>query len=217
MSAPSLSWVVGWGRRARPDRCTWRRPGRTGGRAPLRGGARAVLAAAPSARAAEKAEVRAKVPEGPKLGTPATPAEIAGWDISIPPDGAGLPEGKGTPEQGAALYAEKCASCHGRDGEGSTAEELVGGRGSLAGPEPTLTVGSYWPYATTLFDYVRRAMPPEAPLSLSADQVYAVSAYLLYLNKIIPGDAEMNAKTLPAVKMPNREGFVNWEPRLVRP
>jgi cytochrome c len=167
------------------------------------------LAVAPSALGAATPKASAaKVPAGPGLGTPATPEEIAGWDISIPPNGDGLPPGKGTPEQGAPLYAANCASCHGASGEGSTAEELVGGQGSLAGPEPTLTVGSYWPYATTLFDYVRRAMPPEAPLSLTADEVYAVSAYLLYLNKIIPKDAEMNATTLPAVEMPNRDGFV---------
>ncbi|MGB8275958.1 MAG: cytochrome c, partial [Alphaproteobacteria bacterium] len=124
----------------------------------------------------------AKVPDGPNLGRPATQEEIAGWDISIPTSGAGLPEGRGTPVQGAALYAAQCASCHGPKGEGSSAEELVGGQGSLAGPEPAQTVGSYWPYATTLFDYVRRAMPPAAPFSLKADEIYAVSAYLLYLN-----------------------------------
>lgn len=192
--------------------CTRRRTRCIAGLVVLLGAAMAVLAGAPSAAAADKAKPRPKVPEGPNLGTLATPEEIAGWDISIPPDGANLPDGKGTPEQGAALYAAKCASCHGQDGEGSTAEELVGGRGSLAGPDPTLTIGSYWPYATTLFDYVRRAMPPEAPLSLSTDEVYAVSAYLLYLNKIIPEDAEMNARTLPAVKMPNRDGFVRIYP-----
>jgi len=147
-------------------------------------------------------------PEGPKLGRPATPQEIAGWDISIPPDGAGLPEGSGTPKAGAAVYAAKCAACHGDRGQGLSAEELVGGIGTLASDNPTLTVGSYWPYATTLFDYVRRAMPPEAPLSLSADEIYAVSAYLLYLNKIIGADDELNAKTLPAIRMPNRDGFI---------
>ena len=147
-------------------------------------------------------------PEGPKLGRAASAEEIAGWDISIPPDGSGLPAGSGTPKAGAAIFAAKCASCHGDRGEGLSAEELAGGIGTLASDNPTMTVGSYWPYATTLFDYVRRAMPPEAPLSLSADEVYAVSAYVLYLNKIIGAGDEINAKTLPEVKMPNRDGFI---------
>jgi len=147
-------------------------------------------------------------PAGPGLGAVATAEEIAGWDISIPPDGSGLPPGAGTPKAGAPIFAAKCASCHGEHGEGLSAEELVGGIGSLTSDNPALTVGSYWPYATTLFDYVRRAMPPEAPFSLSADEIYAVSAYILYLNGIVGADDELNAKTLPAVKMPNRDGFI---------
>lgn len=146
--------------------------------------------------------------EGPNLGKAATPEEIAGWDISIPPDGSGLPAGSGTAKAGAAIYAAKCAPCHGASGEGSSAEELVGGIGTLATDNPTLTVGSYWPYATTLFDYIRRAMPPQAPLSLTADEIYSVSAYLLYLNKIIGEDDELNATLLPKIQMPNRDGFI---------
>lgn len=150
----------------------------------------------------------AAAPEGPGLGRAASAEEIAGWDISIPPDGSGLPEGSGTAKAGASVYAAKCATCHGDKGEGASAEELVGGIGSLASDNPTLTVGSYWPFATTLFDYVRRAMPPEAPFSLSANEIYAVSAYILYLNKIVGADDALDAKTLPAVKMPNRDGFI---------
>jgi cytochrome c len=148
------------------------------------------------------------VPEGPKLGRPATPEEIAGWDISIPPDGTGLPPGSGTVKTGSQVFAAKCAACHGEKGEGLSAEALAGGIGSLASDNPNLTVGSYWPYATTLFDYVRRAMPPTAPLSLSADEVYGVSAYILYLNGIVKADDTIDAKSLPAIKMPNRDGFV---------
>ncbi len=148
------------------------------------------------------------VHEGPKLGKPATPEEIAGWDISIPPDGSGLPKGSGDAKAGAAVYATKCATCHGAKGEGASAEELVGGKGSLATDNPTLTVGSYWPYATTLFDYIRRAMPADAPFSLSADEVYAVSAYLLYLNGIVGESDVIDAKTLPKIQMPNRNGFI---------
>jgi mono/diheme cytochrome c family protein len=147
--------------------------------------------------------------EGPGLGRVATPDEIASWDISIGPDGAGLPPGRGTPKQGETVYAEKCLACHGEMGAGKPNDQLVGGRGSLSGEQaPVKTVGSFWPYATTLFDYVRRAMPLNAPKSLSDDEVYAVSAYILQLNGII-GEADvMDAQTLPQVQMPNRNGFI---------
>ena len=147
--------------------------------------------------------------EGPGLGRVATPDEIASWDISIGPDGAGLPPGRGTPKQGEAVYAQKCVACHGEKGAGKPNDQLVGGRGSLSGDQaPIKTVGSFWPYATTLFDYVRRAMPLNAPKSLSDDEVYAVSAYILQLNGII-GDAEVkDAQTLPQIQMPNRDGFI---------
>jgi S-disulfanyl-L-cysteine oxidoreductase SoxD len=146
--------------------------------------------------------------EGPDIGQPVSPQETAAWDISIEPDGAGLPPGSGTPQQGARVYADKCVGCHGEKGSGKPNDQLVGGIGSLAGDQPVKTVGSFWPYATTLFDYVRRAMPLNAPKSLSNDEVYAVAAYILHLNGII-GDADtMNAQTLPLVKMPNRDGFV---------
>jgi len=151
----------------------------------------------------------AALADGPGLGRVASPDEIASWDISIGPDGAGLPPGRGTPKQGEAVYAEKCVACHGEKGAGKPNDQLVGGRGSLSGDQaPVKTVGSFWPYATTLFDYVRRAMPLNAPKSLSDDEVYAVSAYILQLNGII-GEAEaMDAQTLPQVQMPNRDGFI---------
>jgi S-disulfanyl-L-cysteine oxidoreductase SoxD len=146
---------------------------------------------------------------GPRLGRVATSQEIAAWDISIPPSGAGLPAGSGTAKQGEAVYVAQCQACHGPKGVGKPADPLVGGIGSLATANPVRTVGSFWPYATTLFDYTRRAMPATKPLSLSSDEVYAVTAYLLYLNGIIAENAEMNAKTLPQVKMPNRDGFID--------
>lgn len=150
----------------------------------------------------------------PALGVAVSAEEVARWDISIPPSGAGLPAGSGTVAKGESVYAEKCQSCHGAKGAGKPADALVGGIGSLATATPVRTVGSYWPYATTLFDYTRRAMPITAPLSLSNDEVYAVTAYVLYLNGIIPADATMNAQSLPAVKMPNREGFISdWPPK----
>ena len=146
----------------------------------------------------------------PAFGRVATAQEVAAWDISIPPSGAGLPAGSGTVKQGEAVYVAQCQSCHGPKGAGKPADPLIGGIGSLATAKPVRTVGSYWPYATTLFDYTRRAMPATKPLSLSNDEVYAVTAYLLYLNGIIGESTEMNAKTLPQVKMPNRDGFVDW-------
>jgi mono/diheme cytochrome c family protein len=146
--------------------------------------------------------------ETPNLGRLATPAEVAGWDISIPPDGTGLPPGSGTPEQGAVVYIQKCQACHGEKGAGQPNDRLVGGQGTLASASPVRTIGSYWPYATTVFDYVRRAMPYTQSQSLTNDEVYAVTAYLLHLNGIIGAQAVMNAQTLPQVQMPNRENFI---------
>jgi S-disulfanyl-L-cysteine oxidoreductase SoxD len=146
--------------------------------------------------------------ETPNLGRPATPAEIAGWDISIPPDGTGLPPGNGTPEQGAVVYTQKCQSCHGEQGAGKPNDPLVGGQGTLTSKSPVRTIGSYWPHATTVFDYVHRAMPYTQSQSLTNDEVYAVTAYLLHLNGIIGAQDAMNAQTLPQVKMPNRDNFM---------
>ena len=154
----------------------------------------------------------------PKLGRPATADEIAKIDISIPPSGAGLPAGSGTVAQGAEVYAQKCLVCHGPNGEGTpSGDRLTGGVGSLASPNPLKTVSSYWPYATTLFDYIRRAMPVTNPQSLQNDEVYAVAAYILSIDNIVPKDAKLDKDSLPKVQMPNRAGFVNWEPQLIRP
>jgi S-disulfanyl-L-cysteine oxidoreductase SoxD len=151
----------------------------------------------------------AALAETPDLGRPATPEEVAVWDISIGPDGAGLPPGNGTPQQGEAVYVAKCLACHGEKGSGKPNDQLVGGLGTLTGDQPAVkTVGSFWPYATTLFDYVRRAMPANAPRSLNNDEVYAVCAYILQLNGIIAENPVMNVQTLPKVQMPNRDGFV---------
>ena len=149
---------------------------------------------------------------GPNLGREVKPEEIAAWDMSISPDGSPLPSGGGTASEGGAVYNAKCVGCHGVNCTGGPADPLAGGIGTLASKKPVKTVGSYWPYATTLFDYIRRAMPFDAPQSLSNDEVYAVSAYLLSLNGIVDHKAQMNAKTLPQVKMPNRDGFVSYWP-----
>jgi cytochrome c len=146
------------------------------------------------------------------FGRPATPREIAGWDIDISPDGAGLPPGRGDARQGEAIFAAKCASCHGAHGEGKPMDRLVGGIGTLRDKKPEKTVGSFWPHATTLFDFVRRAMPLNAPQSLTPDEVYAVSAYVLFLNGIIPQDTTLDPDTLAKIKMPNRDGFVSAYP-----
>jgi len=146
--------------------------------------------------------------ESPNLGREATPAQIAGWDISVGPDGIGLPPGQGTPATGAAVYEQKCQVCHGAKGAGQPNDRLVGGQGTLASKAPVRTIGSYWPYATTVFDYVRRSMPYIQPHSLSDNEVYAVTAYLLNLNGIIGENDEMNAQTLPRVRMPNQSNFI---------
>lgn len=146
------------------------------------------------------------------VGRTATPAEIAAWNIDIDRYGNNLPAGGGSVERGHAVFDDQCASCHGAKGEGGLGDRLVGGQGTLAAPKPIKTVGSFWPYAPTLFDYIRRAMPMNAPQSLSNDDVYAVSAYVLSLNGLLPGDARVDAKSLAAIKMPNRDMFVS-DPR----
>lgn len=143
-----------------------------------------------------------------EFGRPATPEEIRLWDIDVRPDGTGLPDGSGTAARGKAVYDDNCAACHGPEGQGGLKDRLVGGQGTLASSQPVKTVGSYWPYATTLFDYVRRAMPYPAPGSLSDDDTYAVVAYLLSLNGIVPEDATLDRSSLPKIRMPNRDGFI---------
>ena len=149
----------------------------------------------------------------PKFGKPISEADAAAWDISIGPDGVGLPAGSGTPAQGAMVFAAKCAACHGAKGEGGAGPRLVGGQGTLAAPAlPVQTVGSYWPYATTVFDYVRRTMPWDRPKTLSNDEVYAVTAFILNINGIVKDGEAMNKDTLAKVRMPNRDGFSELYP-----
>ena len=157
----------------------------------------------------------ASAQEGPGLGVAATPEQVAGWDVSVGPDGAGLPAGSGTAAAGKTVYEAKCVACHGVDGAGRPNDQLVGGQGTLRDAAPIRTIGSYWPYATTLFDYMRRAMPYVTPHSLTADETYSLTAYLLALNGVIGQNDVMNATTLPKVAMPNRGNFDNAyrEPR----
>lgn len=145
------------------------------------------------------------------LGTPLTPAMAAGWDIDVSPDGTGLPAGRGSVAAGKQVYDAKCASCHGAKGEGKPANRLVGG--AVTPGAVVKTVGSYWPYATTIYDYVNRAMPWDKPQSLSANEVYAVTAYILFMNGIVPEGTVLDAQSLPKVRMPNRDGFTSPDPR----
>ena len=146
--------------------------------------------------------------ETPHLGKPLDEAAIANWDISILPDGTGLPKGSGTPAQGASIFAEKCAACHGDNGKGGVAAAVVSDRQLNGISASQKTIKNFWPYATTIFDFIRRAMPFTAPRSLSDDEVYALTAYILAGNKLIGADDVMNAETLPKVKMPNRDNFI---------
>lgn len=148
-------------------------------------------------------------------GERATPEQISGWDIDARgEDGVGLPLGSGTVHRGTEVYAEQCAACHGTFGEGEGRfPKLVGGAGTLRHDRPELTVGSYWPFAPTLWDYINRAMPMPAPHTLSADDVYALTAYILNLNDIVPSEFVADRETLPKVKMPNRDNFLWTDPR----
>jgi S-disulfanyl-L-cysteine oxidoreductase SoxD len=145
--------------------------------------------------------------ERPRLGQPVTEADLAPWDISIMPDGTGLPPGSGTPAQGARLYAEKCSACHGENGKGGRNAALVGGA-PITGIDSAKTILNFWPYATTIFDFTRRAMPWTEPQTLTNDEIYAITAYILAQNKLIAETDVMNAQTLPQVKMPNEGGFI---------
>jgi len=146
------------------------------------------------------------------LGRPATDQELQQWDIDVAPTGEGLPLGHGTAKKGAAIFAAHCASCHGPTGKEGPMQRLVGGAGTLGSTNPVKTIGSYWPYATTIYDYVHRAMPFSAPQSLSPEEVYSVVAWLLYQNGIIAEDTILDAQSLPGIIMPNRNGFVR-DPR----
>lgn len=150
--------------------------------------------------------------ESPHFGQPITEPDIAAWAIDIAPDGRGLPAGRGTAVQGEAIYVEKCAVCHGFDGVGTPADALAGGQGTLGTAKAIKTVGSFWPYAPIIFDYTRRAMPLNSPQTLTNDEVYALTAYILKLNELVGANEVMNAKSLPRVKMPNRDGFTQIYP-----
>lgn len=151
----------------------------------------------------------------PRLGEPIGPEAVAEVDYVVLPDGSGLPEGSGNAREGEGVYAEHCLACHGDEGVGGINDELAGGHGSIDAGLPVKTVGSYWPYATTIFDYIRRAMPYQDPGSLDNDEIYALTAYLLYINGIIDAEDRIDATSLPAIRMPNRENFVwAYTPRL---
>jgi cytochrome c len=145
--------------------------------------------------------------ENPNLGKPVTPADLSAWDINVFPDGSGLPPGGGKAADGAKIYAEKCSACHGDKGEGGAGGQVIGGpaKATLDGGK---TIANFWGASTTLFDFIRRAMPYNMPRSLSDREVYALTAYLLAANKLIGEADEMNARTLPQVKMPNRDNFI---------
>lgn len=146
--------------------------------------------------------------QGPNLGEPISAADLAPWDISVETDGVGLPPGSGDATKGAQLYATHCVACHGAAGAGQPNDRLVGGQGTLTQLQQVRTIGSFWPYATTVFDYIRRAMPFHAPQSLSNDDVYSLTAYLLAENGIVRKNAKLDARSLARVQMPNRDGFI---------
>lgn len=146
--------------------------------------------------------------QGPNLGEPISAEDLAPWDISIETDGSGLPPGEGTAAEGEAIYQAQCLACHGEEGAGQPNDPLVGGHGTLDQLAQVRTIGSYWPYASTVFDYIRRAMPFTTPQSLGDDEVYALTAYLLELNGIIERDDVMNARTLARIEMPNADDFI---------
>ncbi len=148
-------------------------------------------------------------PQGPGLGQPAAAHDIARWEMSVMPDGAGLPPGEGSVAEGKVIYEQYCQTCHAPGGVGDSGDQLAGAQMGLTSDWPEKTIGNYWPYATTLFDFIRRSMPMTAPQSLSNDEVYAVTAYLLYLNGIIDEDTNLDAETLAGVELPNRDGFIN--------
>lgn len=165
-----------------------------------------------SARAVNQAD-QAKPAAHYGYGQTPTTAQIAGWAIAVRPDGQGLPPGHGKVNDGAEIFIQHCAACHGTFGEGSGRYPKLAGGGKLTADQPEKTVQNYWPYATTLWDYINRAMPFATPHSLTTDQVYAMTAYLLNLSNIVPADFVADPDTLPKVKMPNRDGFIWKDPR----
>ncbi|MGL4323307.1 MAG: c-type cytochrome, partial [Beijerinckiaceae bacterium] len=175
----------------------------------LMAGSVLMLAPAPQAFAQQAQKTAVSTPKKFGFGREATAEEIKGWDVDVRPDGVGLPVGKGTSKTGEPVYIEKCASCHGEFGESSGRwPVLAGGAGTLKSDNPVKTIGSFWPYASTLYDYVKHAMPYGSAQSLTADEIYGISAYLLYLNDIIKDENfELNEKTFPKIKLPNEGNF----------
>ena len=151
-------------------------------------------------------------PQGPDLGRPLDAVELSRWDFDVSPDGRGLPQGSGTARAGRRIYADKCLSCHGEEGLGDSGDQLAGARMALTDEWPEKTIGTFWPYAPILFDFTRRSMPMEAPGSLSADEAYAVTAYMLFLNGLVSEDQVLDKNTLAKIEMPNRHGFVTGDP-----
>ncbi len=150
-------------------------------------------------------------------GQPVTESDFKAWDISVFPSGAGLPTGSGTAQQGAGIFASKCAACHGDKGQGGLGPALITDIQRHGVDEGTTSIANYWPYSTTLFDYVRRAMPWQSPRSLGDEEVYALVAFILAQNKLIPDDEVVDARSLPRVRMPNRDGFIIHDPKLTPP
>jgi cytochrome c len=155
----------------------------------------------------------AQAQAGPGLGVAITADDAAPWDISVQPNGVGLPPGSGTAAAGEQVYVAKCVACHGVGGAGTPNDRLVGGQGTIDQLQQVRTIGSFWPYASTVFDYIRRAMPFQAPQSLTNDEVYALTAYLLAENGIVERGATLDAQSLARVQMPNRDGFILAYPR----
>ena len=152
--------------------------------------------------------------QSPKLGKPIAEVDIAPWDVAAMPDGRGLPDGKGSAVEGAKMFAEKCAACHGEGGKGGpgNAAPMFGGQPLTNGIDTPKTIGNFIGYSTIVFDFVRRAMPYQQPRSLTSDEVYALTAYLLFINKVIGETDVMDKQSLPKVKMPNRDNFIIWAP-----
>ncbi len=152
--------------------------------------------------------------QGPGLARPASKADVAAWNLNVFPDGEGLPKGEGNVSEGENIYKNKCIACHGENGLGTgVGDQLAGAQMGLTSEYPEKTIGTYWPYATTIFDFTRRSMPLNAPGSLTNGELYSVTAYLLFLNGIIEEDRIIDAKTLPNIKMPNRNGFIDFSNR----
>jgi len=163
----------------------------------------------PVAAAAACLTAAAQTPDYKNVGRTPTAQEVQAMDIAVGTDGKELPPGRGNAKTGGLLFAQKCAACHGENLEGSSqAPALIGGAGTLTSLHPKMTTGSYWPFATTVFDYIRRAMPRYQEGSLKNDEVYSLTAFILFRDEIIKEEDVIDAKTLPKIKMPNRDGFV---------